>query len=236
MRTLSYTAITIFFISVSAWSWPSIDLPNAKTAQNQVQNSDVGGGGGVVKSTLDRLDQVQANLENGNQVMDGASLTLRDIARNSAAGKELDDQMKTLEAEKTKAKSEDAKKAVEEKKQALIQKENEFWSNSVNLTELKKQQLSGEQRTKLVQLSAELGTAAITNKSTLDNCQQLAKDIPQASQHVKDDIKNPLQAARSTKRLAEAPATLKSIESQATGQAKRIAVFSEATKMLLAEK
>ena len=208
-----------------------LKLSNAKTDAN-ADSTQSSGPGGQVKSTLDRLDQLESNVKGSNELLDNCSSSLKKIARNSAAEKELKQQIASLEA--------DAKKEKKDKKETTAAKkelEENFWSDPKNLTEAKKKGLSAKQREELLNFGVQLGVAAGGMAGEIDGAQKLVTDVGSITPaQAKEETKgNPLQAAKTLSRVKDAPGTISSIQKELPIQARRIAVLSKAVKFLTAE-
>jgi hypothetical protein len=206
-------------------------LGNQKTDQNSADTQNMGSGG-VVKSVIDRLDQLESNSQTSNQLIDDATSGLKKIARNSEAEKELKTQIEALEKEAKKNKQ-DKKVTEEQKKDA----ETGFWTNPKNLTEAKKKGLSAQQRKEMLDFGLSLGVAGAGIAGQIEECKKLGEEIPKITpDKVKEEMKgNPMQAGKTISRLKSAPGTIASIQTAAVTQGKRIAVLSQAIKFLTAE-
>lgn len=189
--------------------------------------------GGKVKRILDRLDLIEANVALTSCVLDNSSETLKGVAHNHQAIKALIEQRDKVLEDKKKARTPEDKKALEEKEKEVRKETLRVWRDQGVLNDvkvgLKEQKV---ELGKLGQLAAYLGTATLANKLVVAEATSIAQEVLTVQNSVKDEVTNPLEAARTTKRLSGVPAQLGRIGSEAALNTEQLVVFLQAVKFL----
>ena len=228
MNRLIALVVCGMFMSPMVSNALGLKMVSEKTQNNDADTQNLGAGG-VVKGIVDRLDKAEANFQGTNELLDESASGLKKIARNDAAEKELNLQIKALEIEAKKSKQD--KKSIEAMKK---DKEFEFWTDTKNLTEAKRKGVSSKNREELLGFGAKVGVAIGGIADQTYECKKLGEEIPKITpDKVKEEMKgNPMQAAKTVSRLKNAPGTIASMQKEVVTQGKRLAVLSTAIKFM----